>query len=590
MNGFMDNKVRKQNWASIPPWIIVGAVIILVPIFLFWTFQNVNKQKENTILLLTEKGAALIRSLEAGTRTGMMGMMGMHGGGFRLERLLVETARQPDIEYLVVTDATGKVLAHSDPGKIGTIYNTGLDLESISDSDGVKWRKLRNPDGVTTFEVYRRFSPKRIPFRGSHGMMMHRTWRPDSPHLGPFGRDQKQFIFVGLNMAPFEAARKGDIHHTVIMGVILLLIGFTGIVLLFLAQAYRSTKSSFAQIKAFSDSVVENMPVGLLAISAEGRVAAFNQAAESILEKKAGVIIGKKAEKVLPHQLLEINEELNRGRRFVEREIECILEGGSSVPMDVSASSPRGEEGGIIGNIILFRDLSEVQDLKREVETSRRLASLGRLAAGIAHEIRNPLSSIKGFATYFGERYRNNPEDKKTAEIMIHEVDRLNRVISQLLEFARPLAIQKKPTSLQTLIEHSLKLVQGQAEKRNVVLQKSFSSGVTEALIDPDRINQVLLNLYLNSIEAMEKGGTLSVALSADKELGGVRITVSDTGAGIAKENLEHIFDPYFTTRQSGTGLGLAIVHKIIEAHRGEVKVHSEVGVGTTVSIFLPAS
>jgi two-component system sensor histidine kinase HydH len=228
--------------------------------------------------------------------------------------------------------------------------------------------------------------------------------------------------------------------------------------------------------------------------------------------------------------------------------------------------------------------------LQKEVETSRRLASLGRLAAGVAHEIRNPLSSIKGFATYFKERYRDNPDDQKTSEIMIQEVDRLNRVITQLLEFARPPVVQKKRASLQALIQHSLRMIERQASSKQIQIVSHLPSEIEEVEVDSDGINQVLLNLYLNAVEAMNYGGTLSVSLSPDQDSNRVRIAVSDTGAGISRQDLEHIFDPYFTTKQSGTGLGLAIVHKIIEAHGGEVRADSEVGRGTTVTVLLPAS
>jgi two-component system sensor histidine kinase HydH len=174
---------------------------------------------------------------------------------------------------------------------------------------------------------------------------------------------------------------------------------------------------------------------------------------------------------------------------------------------------------------------------------------------------------------------------------MIREVDRLNRVITQLLEFARPLAMQKKRTSLQRLIEHSLKMVDNQAQERNIRIEKSFTSEPIEAMVDPDRMSQVLLNLYLNAMQSMEaRGGLLTVSLS--REMGSqpsTKISVKDTGTGIAKQDLDHVFDPYFTTKQSGTGLGLAIVHKIIESHQGETRVESEPGRGTTVSFYLPA-
>jgi two-component system sensor histidine kinase HydH len=287
--------------------------------------------------------------------------------------------------------------------------------------------------------------------------------------------EQPEIIFVGLDMGPIEAARKQDTTNTILLASILLLIGFAGVFTLFLAHAYRSTRTSLTS-------------------------------------------------------------------------------------------------------------------LERELETSRRLASLGRLAAGVAHEIRNPLSSIKGFATYFKERYRDNPDDQKTSEIMIQEVDRLNRVITQLLEFARPPVIQKKRASLQNLIQHSLKMIERQASAKQIQVLSHLPPEIKEVDLDPDGINQVFLNLYLNAVEAMDPGGTLSVSLSVDEGSAWVKIMVSDTGSGISKEDLEHIFDPYFTTKQTGTGLGLAIVHKIVEAHGGEVRAESEIGRGTTVSVLLPAT
>ena len=173
---------------------------------------------------------------------------------------------------------------------------------------------------------------------------------------------------------------------------------------------------------------------------------------------------------------------------------------------------------------------------------------------------------------------------------MIQEVERLNRVIGQLLEFARPVTVQKKPTPIKAVIQHSLKMVEREARTKNIHISENLSPDLEDISIDPDRINQVLLNLHLNAIEAMENGGTLSVDLSLDNDSKGIRIAVSDTGVGIDKKDLNHIFDPYFTTKQSGTGLGLAIVHKIVESHEGEVRVESEIGQGTTVSVFLPYS
>jgi two-component system sensor histidine kinase HydH len=579
-------KTKKHYVLAIPPWIILGALVLLVPIFLFWTVESIHKQRQDMIRLLTEKGAALIRAFEAGARTGMMGMMGMKGGNFRLQRLLTETAQQTDIVYLIVTDDNGRILADSDPDQIGETHGTDLDLQKIADSDTLRWREVPSSKGPDVFEVFRRFSPTQPLARGSHmGRFTQRNvLDPDQAEAG-------EIIFVGLDMGPLTAALKEDMQHTLFMALILLLIGFAGVVSLFLAQAYRTTRTSLSRIKAFSDRVVENMPVGLLAADENGKIVSFNRVAEEILKQSPLQMRGRSLEQVLPREVLGLASDLKPGESAIlGDEIECRLHDGTPLYLDVSVSLLQDNEGTAPGRLILFRDLTEVQSLKREIETSRRLASLGRLAAGVAHEIRNPLSSIKGFATYFRERYRDNPDDRKTSEIMIQEVDRLNRVITQLLEFARPPVIQKKRASLQSLIQHSLKIIERQASAKHIEVYSHLPSEIKEVYLDPDGINQVLLNLYLNALEAMDQGGTLSVSLSVEEGAPWVKIMVSDTGAGISKDDLEHIFDPYFTTKQTGTGLGLAIVHKIIEAHGGEVRAESEIGRGTTVSVLLSAT
>jgi two-component system sensor histidine kinase HydH len=601
-----EEKGTKRSWLSVPRWIIVGVVVILLPIIVVMAVQDIRRMRERMTAYLLERGADLIGTFEAGTKTGFMGMLGMPASGFELQRLMTETAHQRDIVYIIVTDLDGNILYHNDPEKAGGVHGTDLDLKRISEAEEEEYREITNSDGAPIFEVFRRFLPARGKFPEELRTRMEDFFRrsrwPRGYDRSPMQRDfdrfrmppdyedttSEQIIFVGLDARPSVEGRKRYRTYVLIQASLLLLIGFAGTVSLFLFQAYRSAKTSVKRIKAFSDNVLENMPIGLLALDTEGRIAAFNQTAEAVLRITSQEVLGKEAKEVLPEPLEGLPQELGE-EEVIEKEIECRLEDGRMIPMDVSVSRLVRDDGTSLGHIVLFSDLTEMQELKREVETSRRLASLGRLAAGIAHEIRNPLSSIKGFATYFGERYRDVPEDRKTAEIMVHEVERLNRVIGQLLEFARPLDVKKKPTSIQTIIQHSLKMIERDAQEKHIEVETDFSPDVPEISIDPDRMNQVFLNLFINAIEAMEDGGILSVGLYPGADPRNVRIRVSDTGIGISKENLVHIFDPYFTSKQSGTGLGLAIVHRIIESHKGEVRVESETRKGTSVTILLPA-
>jgi len=568
-----------KRWAWVSPWVIIGAVLILVPIFLFMTQQSLNRQQAYTTKLLVEKGAALIRSFEAGARTGA----GFEWGHFQLQKLLMETAQQPDIDYLIVTDINGIILADSDPSLIGDTYGTDLNLKNIAHSMQPQWRQVSHTEGADTFEIYRQFMPTGEDLRSFNNRI-----RPDTarPHAEPNGTGL--VIFVGLDMGSVEAARREDNRHTIMMAVIFLLIGISGIISLMLAQGYRTARMSLSRVQAFSDNLMENMPMGLMAIGRNGRITAFNQTAESILQRKAAEVIGRQADDILSASCRELLRSLEMDKRMIEREIDCPLTDGRMTPLEVIATILEGE-GDEYESVVLFRDITEIRQLKNEIVRSQRLASLGSLAAGVAHEIRNPLSSIKGFATYFKERYRDNPEDGKTADIMIQEVDRLNRVISQLLDFARPMQMHRQETPVQIILRQALRVIETQALKQGITIEADLPSDLPEVRIDADRMKQVFLNLYLNALGAMGKGGVLFVSAS---ELPGriVQIEIRDNGTGIASGDLGRIFDPYFTTKPSGTGLGLAIVQKIVEAHGGEIKVVSLPGQGTTVSILLPPS
>jgi two-component system, NtrC family, sensor histidine kinase HydH len=329
------------------------------------------------------------------------------------------------------------------------------------------------------------------------------------------------------------------------------------------------------------------MPIGLIAVDGAGALTAFNQTAETVLGRKAEEVLGKRAEEVLPGSCRELFRQLASEKKIIEREIDCTVAEGRTIVLELIATTLREEKGDFIGTVLLFRDITEMRRLKQEVARSRHMASIGSLAAGVAHEIRNPLSSIKGFATYFRERFRDNPNDRETAEVMIREVDRLNRVINQLLEYSRPLTMNRTPTSPQMIIRNALKLVEGRAREKGISIEADLPPEIGKIPLDADRIGQVLLNLNLNAIEAMEEGGTLRVAL-ARQDARTLRIDVADTGAGIRQEDIPCVFDPYFTTKASGTGLGLPIIQKIVAAHEGDVMIASEPGKGTTVTVLLP--
>lgn len=248
-----------------------------------------------------------------------------------------------------------------------------------------------------------------------------------------------------------------------------------------------------------------------------------------------------------------------------------------------------GREGRL-GSLVILRDVSEMRRLEAEIRRREQLAAVGNLAAGVAHEIRNPLSSIKGYATYFSVRFPEGSEDREAARVMVGEVERLNRAISDLIGLSKPTDIRLQPVELGRLVQDTLRLIAQDAVLRKVKI--SFEAAHPLCVpADPDRLRQVMLNLCLNALEAMPRGGRLDLELLEEgEEPGGRRavLEVRDTGIGIQPRDLPRIFDPYFTTKGQGTGLGLSTVHKIMEAHGGSVAVTSEPGAGTCFRLSLP--
>lgn len=609
----------KKKITGISPFIVMGAILVLMSIFMLNAMDNIKEHDARVVEKLTAKGTFLIRAFEAGTR---MGMMTMRWRATRVQNLLTETAFQPEVKYLMITTRDGKILAHSDPEKIGTPYGDMPDVDALGDGTAVFHREVFSGGRGKTFEVFKVFTPakrfhrpgpgggRRMSARAVQDLSQAREpWSekggvPKFPgsassekaHAGRqptegdwfsahFSRCPEQcrdsgpqIIIAGLDMTGAASGKRAYINHILINGAVLFLMASVGIVGLFMLQGYRSTRSSLSRVTAFSNRLVETMPAGLIAVDLNLDITSWN--------REAMAILGERGQPVLPAALVEMAAIMQEKNQKISRELVFPSPTGGSLFLDVVASPIRDDGQGASGYLFLFRDLTELAALKQEVERSRRLAAVGKLAAGVAHEIRNPLSSIKGFATYFRERYKAVAEDRETADIMIHEVERLNRAVTQLLEFARPVPVVARTVDVKDLVAHSLKLVENDLAARGIRVETTIPRDQKAVTTDPDRLNQILLNLYLNAVQAMDNGGTLGVKVATEK--GCLFVEVNDTGSGIALSDMERIFDPYYTTRAGGTGLGLAMVHRNIEAMGADIRVESRVGQGTTFFLKIP--
>jgi len=564
-------KVKKRIWFNISVWVVVGAIAVMAVVSAVMTFAHFQRQKEQAVELLVEKGATLIRSFEAGLRS----PLGMKTETFGLQKLLMEMAQQPDIDYIIVADNKGNIIADSDPAQVGDKYGLDLDIGPLALSHDIRWRQVANPQGAGTFEVYRGFFPQeRFAEETKPAQNKSKNKKTDN-----------MIIFAGLNMAAIEKADKEDTRNTIIIALILLLIGSSAIISLFLAQAYHLARTSLSRITIFSEAVVKNMPIGLIALDDQGKIVTCNEKAQAVLEVACSDALGKQAMTLLPAPLKKILAELPESGGFLERDIQLIFAEGKEHTWEAIAAGLM-DEGIPAGRILLIRDVTAIRQMENEVTRSRHLNSIGSLAAGVAHEIRNPLSSIKGFAVYFKERLSGNKEDEQMADVMIQETERLNRVISQLIEFARPLELKKEKVQFVELVQHTIKLIAADAQKNKISVEIDAVADLPEVEVDPDKIKQVLLNIFLNSLAALKDGGKLIIALELKAD--NLTVVISDNGAGIKKLDLLRIYDPYFTSKPAGTGLGLAVVQKIMEAHGGKINVESTAGQGTKVFLFFP--
>lgn len=583
----MATKRKKTSGFSavLPAWVVMGLVLILFTIIITLAFKDLQRGREIETQTLQEKSAVLIRSFESGTRTGM----GMHWRYDQRQILLEEMAYQPGVLYIAITDRSGKVLAHSDPQRVGSLLYDAQRMAELNVSGTEQWHMTsfvdQQQNRENAFEAYRFFRPLKRT-NGHMGHMMNMQRRMETSITEPQGEDQT-LIFAAFDTVALDAAQAKDVRNTSILLSILLLLVLASLLSLFWARRYQRFSQQLQNSKAFASEIISNLPIGLITTNEQRQISVVNSVAEAMLDCSAATLYGQNSQQALPAEWNQLVDKNAQGQPVLEQEMEYRLANGQILPLSISVANILNHSGHFLGNVFIFRDMREVRQLQDEVRRKEKRATIGDLAAGVAHEIRNPLSSIKGFAKYFEGRSSPGSEEQELAKVMAKEVDRLNRVISELLALVRPANLRIQQADINEVIEHSLHLIRQDAEYKNISLNYHCDSGLPRVEIDPDHFTQALLNLYLNAIQAIGSDGTLevSVKLVSGREL---HITVSDSGKGIKSDDLAKIFNPYFTTKASGTGLGLTMVQKVVEEHQGTISVVSEPSLGTRFEMVIP--
>ena len=564
----------------LPALIIVATVLTLLIVIAVSTYRNLNRERERTEENLLRGGLVVIRVIEAVLRADASAAPPDLS---RLQRLLAELSHEPSISRILLFDEKGKTVASSASETEQKAPQDISSLQVLFRDKGVITRYQESPSGERTFEILR---PLR-PFSYKDPLTLRREGEAKiEAREEPLQRWAKDKILsVNLRLGPFERARMEDIHHALLMGGILVVLGTGALYFIFIVQNYYAVDRSLAEMKTYTENVVESMADGLISVNRERKIVTLNRKAAEFFGAKEEDLKSKEISKVLG---IDIDNLLKKqGGMLRDWELKVSSQYGAQIPLSLSAAPLKDENDKEMGSVLLLRDLREIRDLQERVRRSERLASLGRLAAGVAHEIRNPLSSIRGFAQFFQNRFKGQEKEQEYASVMVREVDRLNRVITELLDFARPKEPHRELHSAGEILEQTLKVLESELAKKNIAVEKKLEASLPRILVDRDQLSQALLNLLLNALESMEGAGKIRISM----ESGGAEvlaISISDTGRGIPKEDLERVFEPFFSTKRKGTGLGLAIVHQIVESHKGEIKVESRAGEGTTFRITLP--
>jgi two-component system nitrogen regulation sensor histidine kinase GlnL len=351
------------------------------------------------------------------------------------------------------------------------------------------------------------------------------------------------------------------------------------------------------------ESVLAGLPDAVIAVDASLRVSFWNAAAEVLVGRSARRAEGRPVKELFQPGASLVNrlaETLATGESRSEAEGVVETADGRPVPVSIVTAALFARDGSVEAAVAVLRDVSRIRQLEDEVRRGETLAAAGRMAVGVAHEIRNPLGAIRGAVQLLARELGPDARLREYTDVLLKEVDRVNRIIESLLDLGHPVQLRRVPLNVHQLLERVVLLHEEAARARQVTLVRRYDPSLPPILGDEDRLMQVFHNLVGNALEAMKRGGRLTLAtrvslnpLYGKMDVGAghrsmVETQVIDEGPGIPAAARARIFDPFFTTKDRGLGLGLAICHRIVEEHRGAIHVESTEGRGTTVTCFLP--
>jgi PAS domain S-box-containing protein len=494
-----------------------------------------------------------------------------------------------------------KVLVVDDDGSIRDLMRMSLDLEGYA--------TFGASDGPSALDVFRRELPEvvlldvRLP--GMDGIEVLSRIKEMSP-------DTEVIIFTGhgdMNMA-VECMRKDAsnfLPKPVSDDLLILSVKRCEEKIALknkikqhtrdMENSVREAHRELERVYQFRENIIENSPDALVCVRKGGSIIIFNSAAEKLLGYTKSEVVGKMSiVKLYPPGVAKHIMKLLRSEEYGgvgvlhKREVSLVHKDGQEIPVYISAAILY-EDGNEVGSVGIFTDLREKKELERQLLRSEKLSSLGKMSAGIAHEINQPLTGVLTFSHLLANKFKNDEKTLKDIEIIVRETMRIRGIVQGMLDFARETPMRKELRSLREIVERTLRMVVNQSRFFGITLAKDYDPAVPDVIVDPNQLEQVFMNIILNACDAMAgTGGVLSVKVQRTKEW--VETVFRDTGCGIPESVMDKIFDPFFTTKDStegmGMGLGLAVSYGIVKNHNGDILVSSREGKGTTFTVRLP--
>jgi PAS domain S-box-containing protein len=624
LRGLLERAGRRFD--SLQTRLLAGTVLILLVVMAGVIMVVEYRQRAAIIGEVLRRGEVIARDLAAISSSPLLLY-----NFTALEQNVDRVRANSDVAYAIVLDAEGKVAAYSRrPELVGRVLSSPLDARAVEADAFLVQEVVRatRAEGVYDFAVpvligAERWGTVRV---GLSKRRMEAQIRRTRIELA--GLTAITLLVGGIAAAlgaraiarpvrelaaGAEAIARGELDQRIVptgfgeIGQLAIVFNHMTAQLLQQRRDLEATHESLrerfqevADLKSYTDSVLSSITSGIVTLDLDGRVATVNPAAELLTGLFSGEIAGRYCTEVFAHtpEVAEIlMETLARRAGTATVSLSLRRRNDTSVPVEMSTAPLRGLEGKDLGVVGVFRDVSQVRELEGQLRRSDRLAALGTLAAGLAHEIKNPLASLRTFTRIIPRKFEDVRFRETFMRVVPHELERINGIVEQLLELARPSRLRPVPLAIPGVLDRVLELYANELDAKGITVSREYAREVPAITADPERLYEAFVNLVSNALAAMAPGGRLTVrngwhrpADPVVRAAGGrrVRIEIEDTGSGISPLEAEKVFDPFFTTKAEGTGLGLALTHKIIDDHGGSISFRSTPGVGTVFTVLLP--